>query len=145
MYKVTGYFRNNKVSKVFTDLYEAIDYKDVIDAHYPLKVTFEKGVSPMRSFIVNSWNVVMDHEKNPLSHIPDFSTRHMVMQVLAWMWVSVFTIASGTWAYAGANVVVHTVLITGIVLTVATFETAKRKPNVLTKLQGLRGRGGEHE
>lgn len=107
--------------------------------------TAKNEKTEMKNFIINNWNLVMDHNMNPLRNIPSLPVRHMLMQVLAWMWVSVFTIASGTWAYAGANVVVHTVLITGIVLTVATFETAKRKPNALTKLQGLRGRGGEHE
>ena len=28
----------------------------------------------------------MNAEINPLRHIPDTNTRHMVLQVLAWMW-----------------------------------------------------------
>tara|TARA_R110000765_G_scaffold95906_1_gene180537 strand:+ start:943 stop:1239 length:297 start_codon:yes stop_codon:yes gene_type:complete len=98
----------------------------------------------MRDFILNNWNLVMDYEKNPLSNIPSLPVRHMIMQVLAWMWVIVFTIATGTWAYAGINAVVHTVLITGIVVTVAVFESAKRKPSVFGAYSG-RGNGGEHE
>ena len=39
----------------------------------------------MRQWVYECWNSVMDYEKNPLSNIPDFSTRHMIMQVLAWM------------------------------------------------------------
>ena len=98
----------------------------------------------MRDFILDNWNLVMDYEKNPLSNIPSLPVRHMIMQVLAWMWVIVFTIATGTWAYAGINAVVHTVLITGIVVTVAVFESAKRKPSVFGAYSG-RGTGGEHE
>jgi hypothetical protein len=98
----------------------------------------------MRDFVLDSWNSVMDYEKNPLSNIPSLPVRHMIMQVLAWMWVIVFTIATGTWAYAGVNAVVHTVLITGIVVTVAVFESAKRKPSVFGAYSG-RGNGGEHE
>ena len=98
----------------------------------------------MRDFILNNWNLVMDYEKNPLSNIPSLPVRHMIMQVLAWMWVIVFTIATGTWAYAGINAVVHTVLITAIVVTVAVFESAKRKPSVFGAYSG-RGNGGEHE
>ena len=98
----------------------------------------------MRDFVLDSWNSVMDYEKNPLSNIPSLPVRHMIMQVLAWMWVIVFTIATGTWAYAGINAVVHTVLITGIVVTVAVFESAKRKPSVFGAYSG-RGNGGEHE
>jgi hypothetical protein len=98
----------------------------------------------MRDFVLDSWNSVMDYEKNPLSNIPSLPVRHMIMQVLAWMWVIAFTIATGTWAYAGINAVVHTVLITGIVVTVAVFESAKRKPSVFGAYSG-RGTGGEHE
>jgi len=98
----------------------------------------------MSNFIVDNWNLVMDHNKNPLRNIPSLPVRHMLMQVLAWMWVIVFTIASGTWAYAGINAIVHTALIAGIVVTVAVFETAKRKPNVFGPYNG-RGNGGEHE
>ena len=46
----------------------------------------------MREFIFSSWNGVMDHNKNPLRHIPDLQVRHMVMQILAFMWSSVFAI-----------------------------------------------------
>ena len=98
----------------------------------------------MAKFIVDNWNLVMDYEKNPLSNIPSLPVRHMLMQVLAWMWVIVFTIASGTWAYAGINAIVHTALIAGIVVTVAIFETAKRKPSVFGAYNG-RASGGEHE
>ena len=98
----------------------------------------------MRDFILDNWNLVMDYEKNPLSNIPSLPVRHMIMQVLAWMWVIAFTIATGTWAYAGINAAVHTVLITAIVVTVAVFESAKRKPSVFGAYSG-RGNGGEHE
>jgi hypothetical protein len=98
----------------------------------------------MRDFVLDSWNSVMDYEKNPLSNIPSLPVRHMIMQVLAWMWVIAFTIATGTWAYAGINAAVHTVLITAIVVTVAVFESAKRKPSVFGAYSG-RGNGGEHE
>tara|TARA_B110000977_G_scaffold179739_1_gene238607 strand:+ start:519 stop:806 length:288 start_codon:yes stop_codon:yes gene_type:complete len=95
----------------------------------------------MNKFIAENWNLIMDHNHNPLRNIPSLPVRHMIMQVLAWMWVIVFTIASGTWAYAGLNAIVHTALIAGIVITVAIFETAKRQPKVFN----LRGKGGEHE
>ena len=143
MYRVTGYWRNNKVSRIFTDVYDAIEFKDIVDANYPLKVTFEKWVYPMRSFIVNSWNAVMNSDYNPLSAIPHTGTRHMVMQVLAWMWVIVFTISTGTWAYVGINFIAHSLILGAIVITVGTFETARRKPEYFGGLG--RGNGGEHE
>jgi|TARA_B110000908_G_scaffold171519_1_gene234595 hypothetical protein len=98
----------------------------------------------MKDFILNNWNLVMDYEKNPLSNIPSLPVRHMIMQVLAWMWVIAFTIATGTWAYAGMNVIVHTALIAAIVLTVGAFEAAKRKPNMFNAYSGRAG-NGEHE
>jgi len=65
------------------------------------------------------------------------------MQVLAWMWVIVFTVVTGTWAWIGVNIVIHTLLLGAIVITVATFETAKRKPEYFGGYG--RGKGGEHE
>ena len=142
MYKVTGYFRDNKISRSFTDVYDAIDFRDVVDAHYPIKVTFEKVID-MREFVYNSLNALMDHEKNPLSAIPDFGTRHMIMQILAWMWCIVFGIIVGS-MYAGVfSMVMHTLILGALAITVGTFETAKRKPQYFGGFG--RGSGGEHE
>jgi len=142
MYKVTGYFRDNKVTRSFTDLYDAIDFRDIVDAHYPLNVTFEKVIY-MREFIYDSWNGIMDAERNPLKHIPDTNVRHMVMQVLAWMWCITFAMLIGSWTVFAISAVAHVFLIAAIVITVATFETAKRKPQFFGGFG--RGAGGEHE
>ena len=143
MYKVTAYFKDRKVSQEFQDVNDAIEFRDDADAHYPSKVIFRKVIS-MREFIYNSWNVVMDHNLNPLSNIPDFSTRHMIMQVLAWMWCIVFAIIVGSMWAGIFSMVLHALLLAAIAITVATFETAKRKPNVFGAYNG-RGMGGEHE
>ena len=142
MYKVTAWFRNSKVSEEFHNVNDAIEYRDDVDAHYPLKVTFRKVIS-MREWVYNCWNVVMDHEKNPLSVIPDFSTRHMIMQVLAWMWCIVFGIIVGS-MYAGVfSMLMHTLILGAVAITVGTFETAKRRPQYFGGFG--RGKGGEHE
>ena len=143
MYRVTGYFKNQKVVRYFTDVYDAIDFRDIVDANYPLKVTFEKGVYPMRTWIMNNWNLVMDDKRNPLSAIPDTSTRHMIMQVLAWMWCIVFGFIVGSWTLFGISAMLHLVLLAAIAITVGTFETAKRKPEYFGGFG--RGAGGEHE
>ena len=140
MYRVTAYFKNHKVTQTFVDLYDAIDWRDVADAHYPKKVTFEKETS-MREWIYNCWNVVMDHNKNPLSVIPDFSTRHMIMQVLAWMWCIVFGIIVGSMYMGVFSMVLHTLILGAIAVTVATFETAKRKPTAFNFVNGYRSHG----
>jgi len=143
MYRVSGYFRNRRVVETFHNLYDAIEFKDVVDANYPLRVTFEKGVYPMQTFIVDCWNTIMDHKMNPLSNIPDLGVRHVVMQGLAWMWCIIFSMSLGSITVFGVSAVAHALFIAGIVLTVGTFETARRRP---TYFGGLgRGNGGEHE
>ena len=143
MYRVKGYFKHHIVVRYFLDQYDAIEFKDVVDAHYPLRVTYEKGVYPVRTFIVNGWNAVMDDRRNPLSNIPHLGTRHMVMQVLAWMWCIVFAFIVGSWTAFGVSAVVHIILLAAIVITVGTFETARRSPQYFGGLG--RGNGGEHE
>ena len=83
----------------------------------------------MREFIYDSWNGIMNADVNPLKHIPDTNTRHMVLQVLAWMWCIVFSMYIGSMWVFGITAVAHVFIISAIVITVATFETAKRKPN----------------
>ena len=135
MYKVTAYFKDYKVVQKFYDLYDAIDFRDSADANYPKEVKFEK-VKNMREWVYDCWNSVMDYEKNPLRAIPDFSTRHMIMQVLAWMWCIVFGIIVGS-MYAGVfSMLLHTLLLGAIAVTVATFETAKRKPTAFNFMNG---------
>ena len=83
----------------------------------------------MRKFVYESWNSVMDAEKNPLRHIPDLQVRHMVLQILAWMWCIVFSLYIGSFWVMGASMLGHALLLAAIVVTVGTFETAKRKPS----------------
>jgi hypothetical protein len=128
VYRVTGYWRDTKIVQYFRCKYDAIDFRDIVDANYPLNVTFEKGVYPVKEWIVNSWDLIMDDRRNPLSAIPDPNVRHMVMQVLAWMWCIIFSMSLGSITVFAYTTVAHTLLIAGIVATVAIFETAKRKP-----------------
>jgi|TARA_A100001015_G_scaffold303262_1_gene392636 hypothetical protein len=93
--------------------------------------------------IKQTWALVMDSEKNPLRHIPDINTRHMVMQVLAWMWCIIFSMYIGSIAAFGISASIHALLIAGIFITLGTFETAKRRPQYFGSLG--RGNGGEHE
>jgi len=130
MYRIRAYFKNQVIVRYFVDQYEAIDFRDTVDAHYPLRVTFEKGVYPVRTFVVNSWNVVMDHNKNPLRHIPDLNTRHMVMQVLAWMWCIVFSSYFGSMWMFGITAIAHVIVLAAIAITVGTFAVAKNNPSL---------------
>lgn len=89
------------------------------------------------------WCVVMDHDKNPLRNIPNTAIRHMIMQILAWMWCIAFGLIVGSWYAVGVSLIGHFLLLGAVAITVATFETAKRKPQIF--MNGLRGKGGEHE
>ena len=89
------------------------------------------------------YQLVMDSRYNPLSHIPDNNTRHMVMQVLAWMWCIIFAMSVGSVTVFGISAIAHALLIAGVFITAGVFETAKRKPNYFGGLG--RGNGGEHE
>lgn len=83
----------------------------------------------MRSFIVNGWNGVMDYKHNPLKNIPDLQVRHMVMQVLAFMWALCFSlfIIDSIWFF-GVSALGHVALIAAIVITVGTFKVAEHRP-----------------
>ena len=55
--------------------------------------------------------------KNPLSNIPDVNTRHMIMQVLAWMWC-MFSSWMGSIVVFGVSALIHAILLAGIFITV---------------------------
>jgi len=83
----------------------------------------------MREFIYDGWNGVMNADRNPLRHIPDLNTRHLILQVLAWMWCICFSMWLGSMWVFGFTAIAHVFILAAIVLTVGTFETAKRRPN----------------
>ena len=82
----------------------------------------------MRKYIYDTYQSVMGWNKNPLRHIQDFNARHFVTQILAWMWCIVFSMLVGSWSVFGYTAVAHFVFLIAVFLTVATFETAKRRP-----------------
>ena len=143
MYKVTAYFKDKRISQIFDNAYDAIDFRDTMDANYPTKVLFEQGVYPMRQFIYETWNSVMNMNVNPLRHIPDLQVRHVTLQILAWMWCIVFSSWVGSIVVFGVSALIHAILLAGIFITVVVFETARRKPQYFGGLG--RGRGGEHD
>jgi hypothetical protein len=83
----------------------------------------------MREFIYNSWNSVMDYKHNPLKHIPDLQVRHMVMQVLAFMWALAFSLfIIDNLFFFGISAIGHVALIAAVVITVGTFKVAEKRP-----------------
>ena len=80
----------------------------------------------MREFITNSWEGVMNLNHNPLRNIPDMQVRHLILQILAWMWCITFSLFFSSWYVFGLTVVAHFVLILAIVVTVITFTATER-------------------
>lgn len=98
----------------------------------------------MRRMILIAWNYVFDHEVSPLRHIPDVATRHMILQILGWMWATAFSLAIGSYTFLGLSLLGHAVLIGAAAITAATYTTAAVRPSVFTAGSGRR-RDGEHE
>ena len=93
--------------------------------------------------VLNAYHLIMDSRYNPLRYIPDNNTRHLVMQLLAWMWCIIFSMWVGSIVVFGISAIAHALLIAGVFITAGVFETAKRKPQYFGGLG--RGNGGEHE
>ena len=95
----------------------------------------------MRQFIYDCWQGVMSAKHNPLKNIQDLQVRHMALQALAWMWCIAFSLMIGDLMFFGTSVIAHMVLIAAIVVTVSTFETAKRRPKSFNFVKGYHGMG----
>lgn len=95
----------------------------------------------MEKFMKNVWCSVMDAEHNPLRNIQDISTRHYIMQTLAFMWGVVFSFAVGSWTIFGATVIGHAVIIGMIFITFSVFETARRRPQLFEFRNGYHSAG----
>ena len=82
-------------------------------------------------YIYDTWNSVMNHNRNPLKNIPDTNARHMIIQVLAWMWCIAFSsYFTSMWIF-GITTLAHIFIIAAIAVTVAVCETAKTNPRFL--------------
>ena len=107
----------------------------------------ERMVSDMQNgrklAMIKVYNLLMDSRHNPLSNIPDTNTRHLVMQVLAWVWCIIFCMWMGSILVFGISAAIHAILLAGIFVTVGVFETAKSKPAYFGGLG--RANDGEHE
>ena len=94
----------------------------------------------MKKTIVFAWNFLFDHQVSPLRNIPHLNTRHMVLQLLGWMWALAFSIA----IVFAVSVIGHAVLIGAAAITVATYSAAAKRPSLFLTAAGRRS-DGEHE
>ena len=81
----------------------------------------------MIRFIHDSWEGVMNMDKNPLRLIPDLQVRHLAIQLLAWMWCICFSLYFGSFVVFGFTAVAHIILIIAIVVTVAVFKNEEKR------------------
>ena len=87
----------------------------------------------------------MNPNVNPLKNIANLRVRHMVMQILAFMWSGVFSIYIINNVYVfGFTAIAHALLIAAIFVTTFIFYTAKNKPQIYD-LKSFRGKDGEHD
>ncbi len=76
------------------------------------------------NIISDLYKLVMDANWNPLRKIPDIGLRHLLMQLLAWMWSIIFSLYFGSWLVFGLTASAHFLLIFGVFITAATFAKA---------------------
>ncbi len=101
--------------------------------------------------VLNGYRLIMDSRLNPLARIPDIHTRHVVMQILAWVWCLIVSLWVGSIVVFGISALVHTFLIAGVFITLAVFDTAETSPHYFRRKPPQhfgalgRGSGGEHE
>ncbi|MFL2534208.1 MAG: hypothetical protein ACJ0RM_04560 [Alphaproteobacteria bacterium] len=80
----------------------------------------------MKKMLYQMYSGVMDADWNPLRKIPDLALRHLIMQVLAWMWCIIFSLYFGSFVVFGITAAAHFLLIFGTFITAATFATAPK-------------------
>lgn len=97
----------------------------------------------MQKTIAFAWGFLFDHEVSPLRHIPHLNTRHMILQLLGWMWALAFSIAIGSYTVFAVSVIGHAVLIGAAAITVATYSAAAKRPSLFVTGFGRRS-DGEH-
>ncbi len=87
----------------------------------------------MQAAVISAWNFVFDHEKSPLRHIPDFNVRHMVFQLLGWMWAVSFSLAVGSYTFLAYSLIGHALLIGAAAITVTTYAAATVRPHLFSQ------------
>ena len=87
----------------------------------------------------------MDSSVNPLKNITNLKIRHMIMQILAFMWSGVFSlyIVDSIFVF-GITSIAHVLFIAAIFITAFVFNTAKNRPQIYD-LKSFRGKDGEHD
>jgi Flp pilus assembly protein TadB len=108
-------------------------FEDYDEYEYIMLKRMKKWRRGMREWIYDAYQSVMGWNRNPLRHIKDVNTRHLVTQVLCWMWCIVFSIWVGSWTVFGYTAIAHLIVIAAIFITVGTFKVAEARPEFFTR------------
>ena len=106
------------LSKLFFDLLKFFDLVNSVAC-----------IRAMKNLFLSIYNGIMDADWNPLSAIPSVAMRHLIMQLLSWMWCIIFSLYFGSFIVFGITVAAHFLLIFGTFMTAATFAAAPRVVN----------------
>ena len=79
----------------------------------------------------NWYRTIVNSDRYALSEIPP-SQRFQIMATLSFMWTAIFCAGTGAWLWYGELVVAHVLLVLGLVVTTATFQSAKRSKTAAT-------------
>ena len=90
----------------------------------------------MKSFIVSSWNLVMDNRYNPLRHL-DMASQHYFMQVLAWMLSMIFSLSFLSIFQFHIMWLAHLLIIGGLFATISVFKYAESRPTEKASVKNL--------
>jgi hypothetical protein len=77
----------------------------------------------IKNTAISAWDSIMDESKNPLRNLP-LQSAHMLMQLLAWMWSTIFSVAIGGYVVFGVTALGHSLIIAGIFITMVVFRNA---------------------
>jgi hypothetical protein len=98
----------------------------------------------LKTFVVQAWNFLFDHNVSPLRHIPDVGIRHYILQVLGLMWAVSFSVAIESYTFLAYSILGHAVLIAAAAITAATFTVASKRRKLFMRGAGRRS-DGVHE
>lgn len=80
----------------------------------------------MTNFVKENYEVVMDANKNPLRKM-NIQTKHLIMQMLGWMWSVIFCISFLSIYEFGVVWLAHFAVIFGITMTIIVFRSSAKE------------------
>lgn len=92
----------------------------------------------------DAYQSVMTIEHSPLKNF-DPSVAHMIFQVLAFVWSSIFALMLGSYLAFGISATFHALFVGGVFLTALVFKEGNRRSVGYQVKYNSRMVGGEHE